>query len=94
VAAAPQIACRSCCGVAGPNRPSASGCCHAVDLVSSTFEISQEDQEDRRSEGGKNAFFNSDDRIEKYSSEVQKSKTGLQTAGGSANPQALGLLPF
>jgi hypothetical protein len=44
-------------------------------------EISQEDQKDRRSEGGKNAFFNSEDRIEKYSSEVQKPKTSLQTAG-------------
>jgi hypothetical protein len=53
-----------------------------------TFEISQEDQKDRRSEGGKNAFFNSEDRIEKYSSKVQKQKTSLQAAGGSANPSA------
>jgi hypothetical protein len=69
----------------------------AVVLVGSFREpqrISQEDQKDRRSEGGKSAFFNSEDRIEKYSSEVQKEKTSLQTAGGSANPQILGLLPF
>ena len=55
----------------------------------STFEISQEDQKDRRSEGGKNAFFNSEDRIEKYSSEVQEQKTSLPIAGGSAKPQTL-----
>jgi hypothetical protein len=45
-----------------------------------------------RSEGQKvggrqDAFFNSEDRIEKYSSEVQKQKTSLQTVGGSANPK-------
>jgi hypothetical protein len=43
--------------------------------------------------GGKNAFFNSEDRIEKYSSEVQKQKTSLQTAGSSANPKFSAFCP-
>jgi hypothetical protein len=53
-------------------------------------------RKDRRTEGserGKNAFFNSEDRIEKYSSEVQKPKTSLQTTGGSASPKFSGFCP-
>jgi hypothetical protein len=63
-------------------------------FVSSTFEISQEDQKDRRSERRKNAFFNSEDRMEKYFSQEQK--TSRQTSGGSANPKfsASDLLSF
>jgi hypothetical protein len=83
-------------GVTRPRCSNASGRWLAVGFVSSTFEISQEDQKDRRSEGGKSAFFNSEDRIEKYLSKVQKQKTSLHIAGGSANPKfsASALLSF
>jgi hypothetical protein len=58
------------------------------------LQISQEGQKDRRSEGDKNAFFNSEDRIEKYSSEVQKQKMGgFAKAGGSANPKFSAFCP-
>jgi hypothetical protein len=60
-------------------------------LVSSTFEILQEDQKDRRSEGGKNAFFNSEDRIEKYSSRAEDE---FANRGRQRGPKISRLLPF